>query len=336
MAIRYAVATGNWNNVAIWDGGATLPSAGDDVYANGYTVYINQDITVTKISTEICPSTGVGGGGFSLTNVAYIINSNVVAGTTPCIPTQTSYSTNPYVIIGNIYGGTAAGARGIDGSTRLFNIIGNVYGGSASNANGIYVTAGSWDITGNVYGGSGAFGCFKVSSGYVYNYSVVGNLVAGAYAAMRILQSISVNITGIIQASSAANGLIADSTTTGVFLNGRMICSTYFAVWTDKLFFTSSGLAVTIKDGLGNDYNLYTADVLENPPAESDVRSGVVYGIEDAYEGTLAVPPPSTVNKGVPTDNTVGSWAFDNDLIARLENNVTENYLITQLGNLTI
>ena len=43
MAVRFAVASGNWSNPAIWDNGA-VPVAGDDVYANGFNVTINQNI----------------------------------------------------------------------------------------------------------------------------------------------------------------------------------------------------------------------------------------------------------------------------------------------------
>jgi hypothetical protein len=56
-----------------------------------------------------------------------------------------------------------------------------------------------------------------------------------------------------------------------------------------------------------------------NYPVESDVRDGTVYGIADAYEGSLIVPDPAVVVKGVPTDDTVGTWAFDSDLIERLK-----------------
>jgi hypothetical protein len=62
MAVRYAVATGNWSDTATWDGG-TLPGTGDDVYANGLTVTIDVDVTVLSIrNSAISPV--VAGGGF--------------------------------------------------------------------------------------------------------------------------------------------------------------------------------------------------------------------------------------------------------------------------------
>ena len=45
----------------------------------------------------------------------------------------------------------------------------------------------------------------------------------------------------------------------------------------------------TVQDAGGNDLTMLPSTTLENPPAESDVREGVVYGIGDAYEGTLNV-----------------------------------------------
>lgn len=51
MAVRFAIASGNWSNTAIWDNGA-LPQPGDDVYANGNTVAIDQNVTVRSISNS--------------------------------------------------------------------------------------------------------------------------------------------------------------------------------------------------------------------------------------------------------------------------------------------
>jgi hypothetical protein len=49
MALRAAVASGNWSNPAIWNGGV-LPTVGDVVASNGFTVTINQNINVDSIT----------------------------------------------------------------------------------------------------------------------------------------------------------------------------------------------------------------------------------------------------------------------------------------------
>ena len=49
MADRFAVKTGNWSDTTVWDNGA-LPTINDNVFANTFTVTIDQPITVAKIS----------------------------------------------------------------------------------------------------------------------------------------------------------------------------------------------------------------------------------------------------------------------------------------------
>jgi hypothetical protein len=49
MALRVAVANGNWSNPATWLGGI-LPSLGDIVASNNFTVTIDQDVNVNSIS----------------------------------------------------------------------------------------------------------------------------------------------------------------------------------------------------------------------------------------------------------------------------------------------
>lgn len=48
MAQRFAVANGNWSNTAIWDNGI-LPTSSDDIFTNGFTVTIDQDITIASL-----------------------------------------------------------------------------------------------------------------------------------------------------------------------------------------------------------------------------------------------------------------------------------------------
>jgi hypothetical protein len=68
MAIRYAVASGNWSNTATWDGG-TLPTSADDVYANNFTVTIDGTFTVLTIRNTANTTPAItAGGGFTFAN----------------------------------------------------------------------------------------------------------------------------------------------------------------------------------------------------------------------------------------------------------------------------
>jgi len=52
MANRHAIASGNWSDPAIWDGG-TVPGAGDDVWSNGFNVDIDvSSITVNSLRND--------------------------------------------------------------------------------------------------------------------------------------------------------------------------------------------------------------------------------------------------------------------------------------------
>jgi hypothetical protein len=52
MATRFAIGTGNWSNTAIWDNGA-LPLSTDDIFANGFTITLDQDITVGSLRNTV-------------------------------------------------------------------------------------------------------------------------------------------------------------------------------------------------------------------------------------------------------------------------------------------
>jgi len=52
MATRFAVKTGNWSDTTLWDNGA-LPATTDDIHANGFTVTLDQDITVASLRNSV-------------------------------------------------------------------------------------------------------------------------------------------------------------------------------------------------------------------------------------------------------------------------------------------
>jgi hypothetical protein len=52
MALRAAIANGNWSNPAIWNNGV-LPGANDIVASNGFTVTIDQNVTVGRLTNVL-------------------------------------------------------------------------------------------------------------------------------------------------------------------------------------------------------------------------------------------------------------------------------------------
>lgn len=58
MALRGAVASGNWSNPATWNGGV-LPSPGDVVASNNFTVTIDQDINVDSLTNAAVTDSGL-------------------------------------------------------------------------------------------------------------------------------------------------------------------------------------------------------------------------------------------------------------------------------------
>ena len=135
MADKWPAANGNWSTAANWNGG-TLPQPGDDVYADGKTVTIDQDINVASIRTDQ-RSGGTAGGSFPIAagTTTRTIAANIIAGTTTCLTISIDCTVT---INGNVTGGTAsASTTGIltSGGTSIFvNINGNITAGSAGAA----------------------------------------------------------------------------------------------------------------------------------------------------------------------------------------------------------
>ena len=79
MAVKWAVANGNWTAGATWNDGVA-PVDGDLCYLNGHTVTSTTGFSIGNgtISNDVCPNTGIGGGYISLTNGPMVITANVV------------------------------------------------------------------------------------------------------------------------------------------------------------------------------------------------------------------------------------------------------------------
>lgn len=243
MAVRWAVATGNWSNTSTWNGG-TLPSGGDDVYANTYTVTIDQDINVGCISTSGVTGSALPSGSFNCSTTR-TLNCNVNAGATACLVLTSNnitlngnikggYATNArgvyvsasninYHISGNINGGIAINSYGcyFFNTSGTGNIIGNLTGGSASTSHGLICDQTRINISGNVFGGTGssANGCLIGSPFNVYGV-VSGNLATG----LEINSATSGTVDGLVFGGRASNinGVYLSGANSSLFVNGNI------------------------------------------------------------------------------------------------------------------
>lgn len=330
MANVFATKTGNWSDTTVWNTGA-LPTSADDVYANGFTVTINQNISVLSIRTQSASGINAGGG-FSLPN-PFDITANIIAGTTACLAISTTTGTvnivgdatggttiNSYALnissssivnhTGNLFGSSGQNSFGclISGAT-TYNLTGNSTGGIGSNSHGISNTGvGNISITGNVIGGITGFGCNNATTGSI---NITGSCVAGTVVGATNVSTGTINANTAIATTGASTSV---SGINGVSINGTTTVKS--AIWGSSGQNPLSGFvrfqnvsditvnvprigstAVTLQD-LNNAANVV--------PITSNVRSGVSYNSGNNV-GTLIVPLPSDVRKSVPTDNTVGT-----------------------------
>ena len=312
MANKYPSANGNYSTAANWNGG-TLPSSGDIVYANGKTIALDIDVNIGtgKLSTEVCPDTGIGGGGFTF-SVNRSIIGNIKAGSTKCVYYITNGGT-VVTVVGDITGGSSAGAYGVQlrstgtGGTGQLNLTGNITGGDASTAYGVTASYAATDqsnnvtISGNATGGTAP----AIYLDYGSTVNITGNQDANIAEAI-ICRNLIMN--GTANASATANAALQNdktgtATVTGILNN---VSSKMAICFTNIYLNNTTPVAWKFYDSDDNEKSLYSADTLENQPNESDVREGIVYGIGDAYEGTCAVPPKASVALNVPVDDTVG------------------------------
>jgi len=216
------------------------------------------------------------------------------------------------------------------------NYVGNLLGSNiySLGVGGQYNPVGLLILgTGNVThtGNINAMNCEGVSVRGTGTFTSTGVALSSATApAIYTTGTNNVFYNGILQMqtppSTTMPSIYQGTTGTGVvYFKGIAVNkSTTTAIYAIRMVLWSTGsTTMKFKNELGVDKNLYTADSspLGNP-AISDVRKGVVFGPSGELAGTLAVPPPESVTKGVPTDNTVGTCEVMNatDFLAELAN----------------
>ena len=146
MAVKWAVANGNWNAGTTWNDGV-VPTADDDVYLNGYTISVDTNYVVLcrELHNDMNPNTQISGGVLSGTD--YMINADIISGNS-LITSITRLS-----VTGNITILESVTMINISNATFTLTIVGNIdcrghlyYTGYAGNYPNFH-----FDITGDIY-----------------------------------------------------------------------------------------------------------------------------------------------------------------------------------------
>jgi len=185
MAIKWAVATGNWSSTTTWNDGV-LPDVGDEVFSNGFTVTIDQDINVNKI-THSASSNTVAGGGFNLSTIRNLI-CNVEHNNSNAVGNLLIYNSN-------------------SGGTLLGDIIGPSGGVSNGGQAVRYLSSNTLSITGNITQGTFPGGNFPTNIG----------------AALMVNSSATINIIGNVEGSGVGSTQTNDIASCIVTSSGAII-----------------------------------------------------------------------------------------------------------------
>jgi hypothetical protein len=336
MAVRWAVQNGNWSNTATWDGG-TLPTSADDVYADGKTVTIDQDVTVLSIRNDQRIG-GTSGGNFVIgdTLSTYVITSNLLSYGSLNLFTS-SFNNKTITINGNIifngnFGGTSAFIFSSSSST--LNIIGNISDTTASkvtsglalvisgvssiiNITGNILSQGagiispslirvssillSFNITGNIETLSSS-NCLQIANTITNGINIIGQCKAGTNSCISITADVPITITktigGLIK---TASGIVSSGTITiseiENTLNGGC------GVGQGNIRWANNSIKIIGYRADGTQFILSDgvgdSNFIPNP---ANVRSGITYNLSQ-NTGTLVLPTVDNVRKGVVYDN---------------------------------
>lgn len=184
MANIWAIKNGDWSDATIWNTGV-LPTSSDDVFANNYSININQNVSV--ISLRNTASTGINAGGSFIFNTGGItlnISNNIFYTATIFNVTATSglvtiNLTNAIVLVN-----TSVELIKHTGNCNLTISLISLGSGNDPYINKNVLTKtsnGNLTITGNIIGTSGAnYNKYVIYNSGGGNINIVGNVTAGS------------------------------------------------------------------------------------------------------------------------------------------------------------
>lgn len=322
MAVKWAVANGNWSASATWNGGV-VPVDGDIVYMNGHTIVLNfaPNLPNTIIRNDECPDTGLSGGHMTFNPIYANINwifKKLISHNETLIVTSVTVNYPNFTITSDVeaVGGFAIETQ-IGGSTVVnLRINGNISGNHSiiQGNNKTYTTI---NITGNLANTS-LNECYLIEStgsrsttlthnGNCYNFNyytqgittgiINGNVIKSSpemVLSLTLNGNLTANGGGFYGKIGTINGIITYSgATTGFAFGNYTIQNPDTFTWKDVTEPRSNPFII-LTDAEMNNRQQY--------PAENEVKEGTEY-VWGEKVGTYQAPPESVVLKDFVYDN---------------------------------
>jgi hypothetical protein len=290
-------------------GGDVLNGYGVRV-TNGGTIYVTGSVSSGAAGGGVTGNYGIlvtSGSAFIRGNLRTANDVGNSAGAGVAISTGTAS------IIGDLYSATNHGPILILAGNSLVNFSGSAFilGTSTGNMQvGILAgAAGTLNYNGPVIGNNNAG--IGVAAG-AYTVNITGSVSPrGAAAGITSTAASTINVYGPITSNNSAPGLSSTATSATVRVSGPLIASqnNINPIFSPKiqLISTSTPTYTLETDTFPKDVTFYDTAFTSSLPAQSDIRSGSLYGGTNQFSGSMIVPPTGSVRYGVPVDNTTGS-----------------------------
>lgn len=330
MAVKYAVANGNWSAGATWNDGV-VPAVGDVVYCNNHSITADVNIALpnTILTNELCPTTNVSGGHL------------IIATTNRIVSFKECYADATYIIgISNNITCTINADIFAPTVFQSDNSMGSIYSTSTGNTKEVI-------INGNCYGREaytfiGSYGLHYIKTTINGNVILKHHLWTGTYSGNSQLINGSVHIENAeqiwvgaqygtfdltINGDVTGRGYYTSGTNGQINIGGSYYYTGYFGFSvTRQVNFSNPNAEIkyTGPEPNPNYYVVLAQQELNNRqqyPPEDEVKEGTEY-VWGEKVGTYQQPPESVVMKGYKYDNDEKVGTLENEVIVDNTNTI--------------